>query len=151
MIALFDMDGTLFAGDSQLRFARWLQRRRGWRRLYLLLVLPCALLRALHLLSGEQMKRAFLSCAWGLSRGELHRESESFVQEELLPAVFPELLERLRNHQRAGDTTILCSASPDWWVRLMGDKLGFTHSIGTPIEEMERVPLFPCIDRKSVV
>ena len=35
MTALFDMDGTLFAGDSQLRFARWILRRHGWRRLYL--------------------------------------------------------------------------------------------------------------------
>ena len=36
---LFDMDGTLFAGDSQLRFARWILRRHGWRRLYLLWLL----------------------------------------------------------------------------------------------------------------
>lgn len=145
MIALFDMDGTLFAGDSQLRFSRWLQRRHGWRRFYLLLVLPGALLRAVHLLSGEQMKRVFLCCAWRLSRKDLQQECAAFVREELLPAVFPELRERLREHQAAGDTTILCSASPDWWVRLMGAELGFTHSIGTPIEETERTPLFPRI------
>jgi len=143
MTALFDMDGTLFAGDSQLRFARWLLRRHGWRRLYLLLVLPCGLLRGLRLLSGDLMKRAFLSFAWNLSKEELQKECEDFVQQELLPATFPELLQRLRKHQKEGDVTVLCSASPDVWVRLLGERLGFTYSIGTPVEIQERVPLFP--------
>ena len=32
-VALFDMDGTLFPVDSQLRFAGWVLRRHGLRRL----------------------------------------------------------------------------------------------------------------------
>lgn len=149
MTALFDMDGTLFAGDSQLRFARWVLRRHGWRRLYLLFLIPCGVLRALHIWNTERMKRAFLSYAWRMRRDALERECRDFVQEELLQALYPPVLERLRQHQAQGDTTVLCSASPDWWTRLVGRELGFTHTIGTPVPLGEdpdvRVPLMPHI------
>ncbi len=146
MIALFDMDGTLFGVDSQMRFARFVLRRHGWRRLYLFFVLPCGILRALHLIGTPTMKRAFLSYAWGMSRETLEKDTTDFVQQELLPALYPEVRQRLEQHLHAGDTTILCSASPDWWVQKFGTALGFTHSIGTPLEAIrQRVPLMPPI------
>lgn len=145
MIALFDMDGTLFAGDSQLRFARWILRRHGWRRLYLFWLLPMGLLRGLHIINTERMKRAFLAYAWGMKKEELHAECQAFVQEEVLQILYPPVLERLRAHQAAGDTTVLCSASPDWWTRLVGHSLGFTHTIGTPTALADRVELMPAI------
>lgn len=145
MVALFDMDGTLFSGDSQLRFARWVLRRHGWRRLYLLLLLPCGILRALHLINTPLMKRAMLSYAWRMSQEELLSECREFVEQELLPQSFAPVLERLRAHQQAGDTTVLCSASPHWWVQFYGKALGFTHTIGTPVAVGARVELFPAI------
>ena len=145
MTALFDMDGTLFAGDSQLRFARWILRRHGWRRLYLLWLLPMGLLRGLHIINTECMKRAFLAYAWGMHRDKLMAECKAFVQQEILQILYPPVLDRLRAHQAAGDTTVLCSASPDWWTQLVGKALGFTHTIGTPAALGERVALMPHI------
>ena len=145
MTALFDMDGTLFAGDSQLRFARWVLRRHGWRRLYLLLALPGFILRGLRLVSLGWAKRLFLSYAWGMRREHLLAECRDFVQQELLPAMYPEVLAELRRHQAAGDTTVLCSASPSWWASIVGESLGFSHTIGTPVVLPERVPLLPLI------
>ncbi len=145
MIALFDMDGTLFAGDSQLRFARWILRRHGWRRLYLFWLLPMGMLRGLHIINTERMKRAFLAYAWGMKKEDLHAECQAFVQEEILQILHPPVLERLRAHQAVGDTTVLCSASPDWWTRLVGHSLGFTHTIGTPTALADRVELMPAI------
>lgn len=145
MTALFDMDGTLFAGDSQLRFARWILRRHGWRRLYLLWLLPMGLLRGLHIINTQRMKRAFLAYAWGMKREALQAECEQFVQQEILQVLYPPVLEKLRAHQAAGDTTVLCSASPDWWTQLVGTALGFTHTIGTPTHLADRVELMPAI------
>lgn len=145
MTALFDMDGTLFAGDSQLRFCRWVLHRHGWRRLYLAAVAPCGVLRGLHIFNTELMKRAFLAYAWHMHAKQLEQHCREFVQQELLPALSPPVLEKLRAHQAAGDTTVLCSASPDWWTRHVGAALGFTHTIGTPTEPFERVPFMPRI------
>ncbi len=145
MIALFDMDGTLFAGDSQLRFCRWVLRKHGWRRLYLAAVAPCGILRGLRIFNTERMKRAFLAYAWHMPTQQLQQLCQDFVQQEILPALYPPVLAKLRAHQAAGDTTVLCSASPDWWTRLVGQALGFTHTIGTPTEPFERVPFMPAI------
>lgn len=145
MIALFDMDGTLFAGDSQLRFCRWILKRHKWRLLYLLVVIPYAILRALRIFNTERMKRAFLSYALGMSTEQLQQHCHDFVQQELLPALYPPVLEKLKAHQQAGDITVLCSASPDWWTRLAGAALGFTHTIGTPTVPFNRVPFMPSI------
>lgn len=143
--ALFDMDGTLFAGDSQLRFCRWVLRRHGWRRLYLLLMVPCGILRGLGIFNTERMKRAFLAYAWGMSTDRLEQYCRDFVEQELLPAIYPPVLERLRAHQQAGDITILCSASPDCWTRLVGQALGFSLTIGTPLQTFRRLPFMPTI------
>jgi len=145
MIALFDMDGTLFAGDSQLRFCRRVLQKHGWRRLYLAAVAPCGILRALGIFNTERMKRAFLAYAWHMPTQQLQQLCQDFVQQEILPALYPPVLAKLRAHQAAGDTTVLCSASPDWWTRLVGQALGFTHTIGTPTEPFERVPFMPAI------
>lgn len=145
MISLFDMDGTLFAGDSQLRFCRWVLRKHGWRRLYLAAVAPCGILRGLHIFNTERMKRAFLAYAWHMPTKQLMQHCREFVQQEIIPALYPPVLEKLRAHQAAGDTTVLCSASPDWWTQLVGQTLGFTHTIGTPTETFERVPFMPSI------
>lgn len=145
MTALFDMDGTLFAGDSQLRFCRWILRHHRWRLIYLAVLLPCGLLRALNIFNTERMKRAFLVYAWGMSKEQLLRHCRDFVQEELIPALYQPVLERLRAHQQAGDVTVLCSASPDWWTQLVGETLGFTHTIGTPTQSFNHVPFMPAI------
>ena len=145
MTALFDMDGTLFAGDSQLRFCRWILKRHGWRRLYLLWLIPMGILRGLHIINTQCMKRAFLAYAWGMKKNLLQQECQQFVLQEILQILYPPVLERLRAHQAAGDTTVLCSASPDWWTRLVGKALGFTHTIGTPTALAERVELMPAI------
>lgn len=145
MIALFDMDGTLFAGDSQLRFCRWVLKHHGWRRLYLAAVAPCGILRGLHIFNTERMKRAFLAYAWGMPTEQLEQHCRDFVRQEILPAIYPPVLEKLRAHQAAGDTTVLCSASPDWWTQLVGQELGFTHTIGTPTLPFEKVPFMPGI------
>lgn len=145
MTVLFDMDGTLFAGDSQLRFARWILRRHGWRRLYLFWLLPMGLLRGLHIINTECMKRAFLAYAWGMRREQLEAECKAFVEQEILNILYPPVLERLKAHQQSGDTTVLCSASPDWWTQLVGKALGFTHTIGTPTQLDTRVELMPPI------
>lgn len=145
MIALFDMDGTLFPGDSQLRFAGYILSRHPLRRLYLLLVLPIAILTALHMCRPSFMKRAFLSYLWHMKRTDIEHEAASFVSQELLPALYPEVRRRLRLHQSNGDTCILVSASPDFYTDVFGRVMGFSAVCSTPFEWHERMPLLPKI------
>ena len=146
MKVVFDMDGTLFAGDSQLKFARRVLRRHPWRLLLMLPFIPALIAWGLRFISAELLKRIFLSYAWGFRREELERYGEAFAREELLPALYPELRQRWEAHLSAGDEVILCSASPEWWTRPLGEALGASLVIATPVEFVDgRLPLLPVI------
>jgi hypothetical protein len=58
---LFDLDQTLVPYDTQLLMCNRVLRTEGWRRLYLLLFVPVAVLGVCKLVSVTTMKRVFLS------------------------------------------------------------------------------------------
>lgn len=146
MKAVFDMDGTLFASDSLLLFVRRVLRRHALRRLYLLVALPALCLRALGLLSTQATKRLFLCFLYGMSRQQLEDECSDFAEQELLPAIYTPLRERIAELRAAGAELILCSASPQWWTNPVGEKLGFSRVIATPVLlHNDRVPFMPSI------
>jgi HAD superfamily phosphoserine phosphatase-like hydrolase len=139
-IALFDLDGTLIPWDCQLLFRHFVVRREPWRALLLpvfLIFTPLA-----GLLGTECMKRIFLSYLWRIDARELAAYAREFAQ-SLMPAIYPQLRERIERHRRADDLLILTSASPEFYVREIGKLLGFDISLGTVV-----IPgtLFPDLD-----
>jgi HAD superfamily hydrolase (TIGR01490 family) len=129
-IALFDLDGTLIAWDCQLLFRHFVVRREPWRALLLpvfLIFTPLA-----GLLGTECMKRIFLSYLWRIDASQLAAYAREFAQ-SLMPAIYPQLRERIEQHRRAGDLLILTSASPEFYVREIGALLGFDLSLGTVV------------------
>ncbi|MEX1113836.1 MAG: HAD-IB family hydrolase [Akkermansiaceae bacterium] len=130
-IALFDLDGTLIAWDCQLLFRHFVLRQEPWRGIFLpvfLVFLPLA-----GLLGAGGMKRIFLSYLWLLDRGTLAEYSREFAA-AVMPAIYPNLRERLEAHRREGHLLILASASPEFYVAEIGRELGFDLTLGTPVE-----------------
>ena len=136
-IAWFDLDGTLIAWDCQLLFRHFVVRREPWRGIFLpvfLAALPLA-----GWLGAGGMKRVFLSYLWRIDSATLARYSREFAV-SLMPAIYPELRERLQAHRAAGHFLILASASPEFYVAEIGRELGFDLTLGTPVE---LGPFFP--------
>jgi HAD superfamily hydrolase (TIGR01490 family) len=130
-IALFDLDGTLFAWDSQVLFRHFVLRREPWRIVFLpvfLIFLPLA-----GLLGDGGMKRIFLSYLWQIAPERLQKLSEEFAV-SLLPTIYPELQDRLERHRVSGHYLILASASPEFYVKEIGRLLGFHLTLGTQVE-----------------
>lgn len=130
-IALFDLDGTLFAWDSQLLFRHFVLRREPWRGVFLLvflLFLPLA-----GLLGDGGMKRIFLCYLWRMEPSRLRELSQEFAA-SLLPTIFPALRSALESHRESGDFLILASASPEFYVQEIGHLLHFDLILGTPVE-----------------
>ena len=98
-IALFDLDGTLIAWDCQLLFRHFVLRREPWRGIFLpvfLVFVPLA-----GLLGAAVMKRIFLSYLWRMEPERLADYSREFAQ-SLMPAIYPELREKLERQRAAG-------------------------------------------------
>jgi phosphatidylglycerophosphatase C len=140
-IALFDLDGTLLAWDCQVLFCHRVLRREPWRLFYLPVFL--AVLPACKALGAGGMKRVFLSYLWRMKPDELASHSRAFAHEL---SFFQEVVEKLEAHRRAGDLLVLASASPEFYVREIGRRLGFDLILGTPVETEPRMAFFPDLE-----
>jgi HAD superfamily hydrolase (TIGR01490 family) len=140
-LALFDLDGTLIAWDTQVLFCDHVLRREGWRRAYLLFF--AAMLPAAKILGDEGMKRVFLSYLWGVERNKLDAWTRDFVAGFFPGRCYPEMLEKLERHKDAGHLTILASASPEFYVQEVARVLGFDLALGTSVDDARRMKLLP--------
>lgn len=141
-VALFDMDGTLLPWDTQYVFSCFVVRHHPWRRLLVLLFLACIPLYILGIWDENRMKRAYLIYLWGLpgeTVAQYGREFGLLAQEW----IYPELKERLQEHQRNGDLCLMVSASPSFYAEPLGDLLGFDGVLGTDVLLEGRMPAMP--------
>ncbi len=141
--AFFDLDLTLVPYDTQLLFCNHVIRAEPWRRLYLFVFAPFAVLYGLKLLDDRQMKRIFLSYLWRMPRARVERYAESFVEEVVSPMLYPEVVAELERHRSEGRVTVLNSASPDFYVGAIARRLGFDHWFGTRVTAGERLAFLP--------
>jgi phosphoserine phosphatase len=142
-VALFDLDGTILAWDTQVLFCGYVMRREGRRRV---LLLPWLLATPLApVLGAGGMKRLFLGYLSGVRRAKLEGWVRDFVAEWFPDRCFPEVLEEIEAQRRAGRRLILASASPEWWVEEVGRVLGFDLALGTPVEWVEPLHSLPAL------
>lgn len=144
--AFFDLDHTLLPHDTQALFCNFVLRREGWRRIWLLWFLPCAPLAALRILSLRTMKRLFLGYLWGMPRTRLERYVAEFIESDFRAALYPEVLAEVERHRREGRVLVLNSASPEFYLRGIAERLGFDRVVGTRVELPETLPVLPRIE-----
>lgn len=143
MYCFFDLDQTLIAHDTQALFCQHVLRRHPIRRWFLASYIPALLLYPV--LGKQGLKRVFLNYLWRLPMEELKLLVSSFVQETVLPAIYPDILAELRQHQANGLVSILNTASPDFYAHEIATALGFHHCYATKIDlkGKARVPFLP--------
>ncbi len=134
-LAVFDLDGTITRHDTLVPYALgFLLRKRGWRLPALLLAVPALLGYAAGLIDRGGLKSALIRAALGgCRRSDLQQWTEPFVARLLTHGVFPQALEAIRAHSRAGDRLVLLSASPDLYVPAIAHALGFEEVICTGV------------------
>ncbi|HEY1380166.1 MAG TPA: HAD-IB family hydrolase [Gemmataceae bacterium] len=132
-LAVFDLDGTLTARDTFLPFLVTYARRR--RHVRPLAVLPVYLgLYACRVLSDRAAKeRVLVSFLSGRGKSDVADHADWFARTWVPPRLRPAVVDRLREHQRAGHRVVLLSASPDVYVPAIARELGITEVVCTPV------------------
>ncbi|WP_454005531.1 HAD-IB family hydrolase [Alcaligenes sp. Marseille-Q7550] len=133
MLVAFDFDGTITDRDSLQDFVR---RMRGWG-VCLKAYLACAP-RVARLDRGparrQAIKARFLASALaGLDRRQLEDLAQAYVSRHLPRLLRPEMLERLREHCRRGDTVVLVSASPSLYLDIWARQEGLAQVLATEL------------------
>ncbi|MEQ9365212.1 MAG: HAD family hydrolase [Leptospirales bacterium] len=142
-LALFDLDFTLLPHDTMFLFANFVIKRRPWRLWYLAVFAPFVAMRLLGLIDEVPLKRAFFSFLWRMSDGEVDRLARQFVQDEVVPRMYPEMMALLKVERGRGHALVLNTASPGFFAQYIAEALGFDHCFATPLEIPGRVPLLP--------
>lgn len=133
-LAVFDLDGTITRRDSLAPLLWGYLWRHPWRLLRVPGALP-AVLRFLFTHERGALKGALIHAVLGgLSRAEVSRWSTRCSDALLREGLFAEALERIRWHREAGHHLVLLSASTDFYVPLIGARLGFDEVRCTAVQ-----------------
>jgi HAD superfamily hydrolase (TIGR01490 family) len=117
IVAVFDFDGTLIAGDSFCRFVTW-HRNRLKVAIDLFIAAPLLALYVLRLVGNERHKMALFSRRYaGMRIEDFEALGRSFALEQLPAMVRKQGLERLRAHKNEGHRVVIVSASLETWIK----------------------------------
>jgi phosphatidylglycerophosphatase C len=122
-LAVFDLDGTLVAGDTFLPFLVGYAVRR--RKLRALLTLPWYLVLYLcgRLADWQAKEKLLIAFFRGESRAEIARFADRFGERWVRRRLRPALARILEAHRARGHRLVLLSASPDLYVGAIAGRL----------------------------
>jgi HAD superfamily hydrolase (TIGR01490 family) len=111
--AFFDMDWTLLRCNTGTEWVRYLRRRGEISRLQLWRALGWILQYKFAVLDFDAVTRRVVADMAGDPEAELREKCQRWVEQEVVPAVFPRARERIAEHKRRGHLcAILSSSSP---------------------------------------
>ena len=115
-IAFFDMDRTLLSVSSGIRFVRFLWGKQLVRFAELINVL---VISTQYTLNFMDFPKAMATMSRRIKGGDAQAITDlcnRWFEEDLVRFITPKAVQRLREHQQRGDTTILLSASTQFVV-----------------------------------
>lgn len=138
-LGIFDMDDTLVDGDSA---NLWLHHlvERGFAPAEML-PREAALLQAYRdgkVDMHEYMRFALIPLR-GLSMATVQGWLAEFVDDVILPRIFPQALRRLEWHREREDRLLIISATGEHLVRAIAERLGVADSIGIMLESADGI------------
>jgi HAD superfamily hydrolase (TIGR01490 family) len=141
IIAVFDLDGTLYTGHIGEGIAQHHQThhtKRFWLYFYLVTHYPLWFLQKDGLLSDETGRAIWARDMGWLFRGwrpeEANRAFQWITEEYVLPRLRPGVMSRLKSHQHDGHRLILLSGTPTPLLATIGHYLNIEEVVGTPLQ-----------------
>lgn len=138
--AIFDLDGTLTSG-SVLQGIQAHHRVHRTKRIPLHFFMSTHmivwLLGRLGLVSEEKARGLWArNMGWairGWTPAEASPAFEWIAEQYVAPRAYPDMLDKVHEHQRAGHRVILLSGTPSPILEAIGRRLGISETVGTPL------------------
>ncbi|MFP2769982.1 HAD family hydrolase [Oceanisphaera sp. KMM 10153] len=133
-LAIFDLDETLIAGDSASLWLSFLVRRQ---------LAPADILEREHALMNDYYRGrmdmdAYMTLTLAPIRNWQQRDLaplvDEFIQQDILPLVYPAARDRLAWHTAQGHERLIISATGEHLVKPIARALGVDHAIGIQLE-----------------
>jgi HAD superfamily hydrolase (TIGR01490 family) len=136
--AFFDLDKTLLPGSSLFPLVREMYRQR---LISLGDIARSGFDQAMYRLSGaeakgpmERARESSLESVKGRRVEDVVEFGRAVVDGEIIPRLYPQAVELLSRHKRAGREVYICSSSPQDFLQLLAEHLGIDGVVGTKAE-----------------
>nr|WP_087020098.1 HAD family hydrolase [Thaumasiovibrio subtropicus] len=138
-LAVFDLDETIIAADSSTLWAEYLVSNKNADPA-LVTEDQAKLRKSRHSkLDIKDYMRLTLAPLTGKSEQEISIWVNEFIEESIIPAIYPGALERLEWHRRRGDQILLVSASGEHIVEPIAKRLDIEHVLAIQLEKHQGV------------
>jgi len=132
--AFFDFDKTLLETESAKLGLKYLWERRLLSLRFLLKVLVANFFYQRHLVSDELVARVILKLYRGRRLDEFVNGAPLFYEDHLKPLLAPNILLKVKEHQRNGHLLVLISGSIRYMLKPVVNDIGFDHLLCTDLE-----------------
>lgn len=116
-ISAFDLDQTLFSGNSSYLFCRYLCRKKYFSFGDLIFIIGCNIRCSLGFLSVEELHhKAFKRLFKGRPSSTINQWIEDFLDENFESLLYSPAINKLKSAQESGHLTVILSSSPNFLV-----------------------------------
>lgn len=138
-LAIFDLDETLVAGDTASLWLEFLVRRK---------LAPAEVLeQERNLMAAYYQGRMDMDAYMALTlapirhwqQQDLAPVVDEFIQQDVVPLIYPEARARLAWHRSQGHEIVIISATGEHLVKPIARRLGVSHAIGIMLERCDGV------------
>jgi HAD superfamily hydrolase (TIGR01490 family) len=137
-VAIFDLDGTLVVGQTQVLLVRFLRKMGVVSRSFVVGTALWFLAYKVGLVKVTQASRAKgAEVLTGLSEEEVRSLMARFSAEVMVPRLHPASVAALAEHQAEGDLVVVVSAALDPLVEALCAHLGVTERAGARCEVVD--------------
>lgn len=133
-LALFDVDYTLTKKETMIAFFAFMVKKNPDNLLYLPRALVSGALFKLGIFKEKQSKEFFLRFLKGKSVEEIEALTDEFFEKVLKNILYLDGVQKIQELKEKGYYVILSSASPEFYINRLGEKLGVYKSMGTRFE-----------------
>ena len=144
--AIFDLDGTLFAGHLWIGLVKHHLKHKLKRfsvYAYVASHMPLWLAGKLKLIKEETYKSIWGQnmpfLLKGLEKDKVVEIYKWITDYYLMPLLHTDILDLVESHKKKGHTTILLSGSFDDFLQVVREKLGIDFAVGTKLEVKNNV------------
>jgi HAD superfamily phosphoserine phosphatase-like hydrolase len=143
VVAFFDFDDTLSAGDSLLYWLHFYYSHRPRKRIFQIANLFGVMLFLLRVWDSHTLKRLFLWPMAFENKAELDKLAHAFVMNDLAYRFHRPVLERLWSHHLLGHRVVVISASATFYLKHLLNLLPPVELLGTEVQFPETGLRFP--------
>jgi HAD superfamily hydrolase (TIGR01490 family) len=130
-VAIFDLDGTLVVGQTQVLLVRFLRKERVVSRTFVLGTALWFVAYKAGLVKVTEASRAKgAQLLDGLTAEHAAQLMERFTEEVMVPRLHPASTAALAEHQAEGDVVVVVSAALEPLVQALCTRLGVTEYAG---------------------